>query len=63
MSNRRLPFECKEEADRQIVEQGYSAAEVIAHSFYRKVKAMGLNKSEQHAAAWIAAKNEIFMLS
>ena len=55
MSIQRFPPEFKEEAVRQIVERGYSVAEVSArlgvsaHSLYKWVKAIKPDKTEQHA--------------
>lgn len=52
MSIQRVPPEFKEEAVRQIVERGYSVAEVSArlgvsaHSLYKWVKAIKPDKTE-----------------
>ncbi|MFC6282705.1 MULTISPECIES: IS3 family transposase [Polaromonas] len=68
MSIQRFPPEFKEEAVRQIVERGYSVAEVSArlgvsaHSLYKWVKAIKPDKTEQHATELIAAKSEILRL-
>lgn len=68
MSIQRFPPEFKEEAVRQIVERGYSVAEVSArlgvsaHSLYKWVKAIKPDKVEQHATELIAAKSEILRL-
>lgn len=68
MSIQRFPAEFKEEAVRQIVERGYSVAEVSArlgvsaHSLYKWVKAIKPDKSEQYATELIAAKSEILRL-
>ena len=68
MSIQRFPPEYKEEAVRQIVERGYSVAEVSArlgvsaHSLYKWVKAIKPDKAEQHATELIAAKSEILRL-
>ncbi len=68
MSIQRFPAEFKEEAVRQIVERGYSVAEVSArlgvsaHSLYKWVKAIKPDKSEQHATELITAKSEILRL-
>jgi transposase len=64
MSIQLFPAEFKEEAVRQIVERGYSVAEVStrlgvsAHSLYKWVKAIKPDKFEQHATELIAAKSE-----
>jgi transposase len=68
MSIQRFPPEFKEEAVRQIVERGYSVADVSArlgvsaHSLYKWVKAIKPDKTDQHAAELIAAKSEILRL-
>lgn len=68
MSSPRFTPEFKEEAVRQIVERGYSVAEVSerlgvsAHSLYKWVKAIKPDKSDQQAADLVAAKNEILAL-
>ena len=68
MSIQRFPPEFKEEAVRQIVERGYSVAEVSArlgvsaHSLYKWVKAIKPDNTEQHATELIAAKSEILRL-
>jgi transposase len=68
MNSPRFTPEFKEEAVRQIVERGYSVAEVSerlgvsAHSLYKWVKAIKPDKSTQHAAELIAAKSEILNL-
>ena len=65
MSGPRFTPEFKEEAVRQIVERGYSVAEVFerlgvsAHSLYKWVKAVKPDKSDQQAADLVAAKSEI----
>ena len=57
MSNQRYTPEFKDEAARQIVERGYFVADVSkrlgvsAHSLYKWIKAIKLDKSEEHAAA------------
>jgi transposase len=61
MSNQRYTPEFKDEAARQIVDRGYSVAEVTerlgvsAHSLYRWVKAIKPDKTEEQAAALIEA--------
>jgi len=68
MSTQRYTPEFKEEAVRQIVDRGYSVAEVSerlgvsAHSLYKWVKAVKPDKSEQHAADLVEAKSEILKL-
>ena len=68
MSIQRFPPEFKEEAVRQIVERGYSVADVFArlgvsaHSLYKWVKAIKPDKGDQHAAELIAPKSEILRL-
>ena len=68
MSIQRFPPEFKEEAVRQIVERGYSVADVSArlgvsaYSLYKWVKAIKPDKTDQHAAELIAAKSEILRL-
>jgi transposase len=68
MSSQRYSPEFKEEAARQIVDRGYSVAEVSkrlgvsAHSLYKWVKAIKPDKTEEHAAALIEAKSEVLKL-
>ena len=68
MGSTRLTPEFKEEAVRQIVDREYSAAKaserlgVSAQSLYKSVKAVQLDKTEQHAAELIEAKREILKL-
>lgn len=68
MSNQRFTPEFKEEAVRQVVERGYSVAEVSArigvstHSLYKWVKAVTPDKSEKQAAELVEAKSEILRL-
>lgn len=68
MSSQRFTLEFKEEAVRQIVERGYSVAEVSsrlgvsAHSLYKWVKSVKPDKSEKQAAELIEAKSEILRL-
>ena len=68
MSNPRFSPEFKEEAVRQVVERGYSVAEVSerlgvsTHSLYKWVKAIKPDKSDEHAADLLAAKTEILKL-
>jgi transposase len=65
MSTQRYTPEFKEEAVRQIVERGYSVAEVSerlgvsSHSLYKWVKALKPGRSDQQAAELVEAKSEI----
>jgi transposase len=68
MSTQRFTPEFKEEAVRQVLERGYSVAEVGArlgvstHSLYKWVKAVTPPKDEKQAAELIEAKGEILRL-
>ncbi len=68
MRNQRYTPEFKDEATRQIVDRGYSVADVSerldvsAHSLYKWAKAIKPDKSEEHAAALIEAKSEVLKL-
>lgn len=68
MSTQRFTPEFKEEAVRQVLERGYSVAEVGArlgvstHSLYKWVKAVAPPKDEKQAAELIEAKGEILRL-
>jgi len=68
MSTQRYTPEFKEEAVRQIVDRGYSVADVSerlgvsAHSLYKWVKAVKPDRSDQHAADLVEAKSEILKL-
>jgi len=68
MSTLRFTPEFKEEAVRQVVDRGYSVAEVSArlgvssHSLYKWVKAVKPDKTEKQAAELIEAKSEILKL-
>jgi len=68
MSSQRYSPEFKDEAVRQIVERGYSVAEVSerlgvsSHSLYKWVKAVTPDKSEQHEAELVEAKSEVLRL-
>lgn len=68
MSTPRFSPEFKEEAVRQVVERGYSVADVgarlgvSAHSLYKWVKAVAPNKDEKQVAELIEAKSEILRL-
>lgn len=68
MSTQRFTPEFKEEAVRQVLERGYSVAEVAArlgvstHSLHKWVKAVKPPKNEQQAAELVEAKSEILRL-
>jgi transposase len=68
MSNQRYSPEFKDEAVRQIVDRGYSVAEVSerlgvsAHSLYKWVKAVKPDKTGEQAAALIEARSEVLKL-
>ncbi len=68
MSAQRFTPEFKEEAVRQIVDRGYSVAEVSSrlgvssHSLYQWVKAVTPHKTEKQASELIEAKSEILKL-
>lgn len=68
MSTQRFSPEFKEEAVRQVLERGYSVAEVGArlgvstHNLYKWVKAVTPPKDEKQAAELVEAKSEILRL-
>jgi transposase len=68
MSNQRFSPEFKDEAVRQIVDRGYSVADVSegpgvsAHSLYKWVKAVKPDKTDEQAAASIEARSEVLKL-
>ena len=68
MSNQRYSPEFKDEAIRQIVDRGYSVAEiserlgVSAHSLYKWVRAVKPDKTEKNAADLVAIKSEVLKL-
>ena len=68
MNSLRYTPEFKEEAVRQIVDRGYSVAEVSerlgvsAHSLYKWIKAIKPDKSDAQAAELVQAKSEILNL-
>ena len=68
MSSQRFSPEFKDEAVRQIVERGYSVAEVAerlgvsATSLYKRVKAVRPDKKEQNAVELVDAKSEVLKL-
>ncbi len=68
MSNQRFSPEFKDEAVRQVIDRGYSVADVAArvgvssHSLHKWVKAAKPDKTEEQAADLIEAKREILKL-
>ena len=68
MSSQRYSPEFKDEAVRQIVERGYTVAEVSerlgvsSHSLYKWVKAVKPDKTERDTAELVEAKSEILRL-
>ena len=68
MSTQRFTPEFKEEAVKQVIERGYSVADVAArlgvsaHSLYKWVKAVAPDKSEQQSKELLEAKSEILRL-
>lgn len=68
MSTQRFTPEFKQEAVRQVVERGYPVAEVAervgvsAHSLYKWVKAVALDKTERQISELLEAKSEILKL-
>src|SRR4249920_2023474 len=68
MSTQRFTPEFKQGAVRQVVDRGYSVAEVSArlgvssHSLYKWVKAVTPDKTEKQAAGLIEAKSEVLKL-
>ncbi len=68
MSKPRFSPEFKDEAVKQVVERGYSVAEVAArlgvstHSLHKWVKAVRPTKDEKQTAELIEAKSEILRL-
>lgn len=68
MNSPRFTPEFKEEAIRQIVDRGYSVAEVSerlgvsAHSLYKWVKTVKPDKTDQYPADLLAAITEILTL-
>lgn len=68
MSAPRFTPEFKQEAIRQVVERGYSVAEVASrvgvstHSLYQWIKAIRPDKAEKHANELLEAKSEILKL-
>ena len=68
MSTQRFTPEFKQEAVRQVVDRGYSVAEVSArlgvssHSLYKWVKVVTPDKTEKQAAELIEAKSEVLKL-
>jgi transposase len=68
VSSQRYSPEFKDEAVRQIVERGYTVAEVSerlgvsSHSLYKWVKAVKPDKTERDTAELVEAKSEILRL-
>jgi transposase len=68
MSTQRFTPEFKQEAVRQIVDRGYSVAEVSArlgvssHSLYKWVKTVTPDQTEKQATELLEAKSEILRL-
>ncbi|MNJ55180.1 Transposase [compost metagenome] len=68
MSTQRYTPEFKAEAVRQVVERGYSVAEIAArlgvstHSLYKWVSAVTPDKSEKQASELLEAKSKILRL-
>src|SRR6478609_4272982 len=68
MSTQRFTPEFKQEAVRQVVDRGYSVAEVSArlgvsnHSLYKWVKVVTPDQPEKQAAELIEAKSEVLKL-
>lgn len=68
MSNQRFSPEFKDEAVRQVIERGYSVAEVSerlgvsTHSLHKWVKAVKPDKTDQVAAELVESKSEILKL-
>ena len=68
MSNQRYSPEFKDEAVRQVIDRGYSVAEVAdrlgvsTHSLYKWVKAVRPDQSEQQASELTETKREVLKL-
>jgi len=68
MTSQRYTPEFKDEAVRQVIDRGYSVAEVAdrlgvsTHSLYKWVKAMRPDQSEQQASELTEAKREVLKL-
>ncbi len=68
MSSQRYTPEFKDEAVRQVIDRGYSVAEVAdrlgvsTHSLYKWVKAVRPDQSEQQASELTEAKREVLKL-
>ena len=68
MSNQQFSPEFKDEAVRQIIDRGYSVAEVSerlgvsAHSLYKWVKAVKPDKTDEQASALIEVRSEVLKL-
>ena len=68
MSSQHYTPEFKDEAVRQVLDRGYTVAEisqrlgVSSHSLYKWVKAVKPDTTQQHATELIEAKSEILTL-
>jgi transposase len=68
MTSQRYTPEFKDEAVRQVIDRGYSVAEVAdrlgvsTHSLYKWVKAVRPDRSEQQASELTEAKREVLKL-
>lgn len=68
MSSQRYSPEFKDEAVRQVVERGFSVAEVAerlgvsAHSLYKWVKGVRPDRQQERTAELVEAKSEILRL-
>jgi transposase len=68
MTNQRYSPEFKDEAVRQIVDRGYTVAEVSkrldvsAHSLYKWVKGVRPSQTDEQAAALVEARSEVLKL-
>ena len=68
MSTQRFTPEFKAEAIRQVIERGYSVADIAerfgvsTHSLYKWVKAVTPDKTEEHTSELLEAKSEILRL-
>ena len=68
MSTKRHPPEFKDDAVRQVIDRGYSVAEVAdrlgvsTHSLHKWVKAVKPDQTDQQAAELVEAKSEILKL-
>lgn len=69
MSTQRFTLEFKVEAVRQVIERGYSVADIAERlgvstlSLYKWVKAVTPDKTEKQASDLLEAKSEIFVVA